>query len=436
MRDLAFALMLLVVLPLALVRPFNAYLLWGWTGLLAPTTYFYGFMVGARVNLVCALLTLALLFLGQVSWREYQANTLTRLYLLFAGHATLVFFFAYSGNPYNDQYYEILVKGLLFCLVMPFFVRERVHFHAMFIVIALGLGIHGVLNGLKTLASAGGHHMLGPEGTMMADRNHLSTALALVLPVLFYLQVYTANRLIRFGFLGAFCMVVLAILGGGSRAGFIAVSVVGLWLVFTTRRKGLALMVVVAAVVGFLAFAPEDITSRLSTIKEANEDSSFMGRVIAWKISSAIALANPVFGGGFHAVQVQPIWDAFKTAPSLLGFFNLPDPEFSAKAAHSIYFEVMGDLGFVGLGIFLIILLRAIWSRYTIKRLTTQLGAPYRWARDMADMLMLSVLAYMVGGASVSLGYLEVIYMVVMLMELLRLHVARALATVTPKRET
>jgi probable O-glycosylation ligase (exosortase A-associated) len=182
---------------------------------------------------------------------------------------------------------------------MPFFVRERVHFHAMFIVIALGLGVHGVLNGLKTVASGGGHNMVGPAGTMLGDRNHLSTALALVLPVLFYLQTHTVNRLIRLGYLGAFCIVVLAILGGGSRAGFIAVSVVGLWLVLTARRKGMALMLVGGAVLAFLAFAPEDITSRLTTIKEAGEDSSFMGRVIAWKISSAIALENPVLVAGF-----------------------------------------------------------------------------------------------------------------------------------------
>ncbi|WP_026435376.1 putative O-glycosylation ligase, exosortase A system-associated [Acidovorax sp. JHL-9] len=430
MRDLAFALMLLAALPLALARPFNAYLLWGWTGLLAPTTYFYGWMVGNRVNFVCALLTLVLLALGRVPWRDYQFNKVTWLYLWLAAHATLAFLLAYAGNPYNDQYFEFLIKGLLFCLVMPFFVRERVHFHAILIVIALGLGVHGVLNGLKTVASGGGHNMLGPAGTMLADRNHLSTALALVLPVLFYLQSYTVNRLIRLGYLGAFCVVVLAILGGGSRAGFIAVSVVGLWLILTSRRKGMALVLVVGAVLAFLAFAPEDITSRLSSIKEADEDSSFMGRVIAWKISSAIALENPIFGGGFHAVQVQAIWDQFKMSPGLLGFLNLPVPEFSAKAAHSIYFEVMGDIGLVGLGLFLFILLRAFWSRQAIKRMTIQLGAPYQWARDMADMLMLAVLAYMVGGASVSLGYLEVIYMVVMLMELLRVHVARALAAV------
>ena len=43
-------------------------------------------------------------------------------------------------------------------------------------------------------------------------------------------------------------------------------------------------------------------------------------------------------------------------------------------------------------------------------------------------MLMLGIIAYMAGGAAVSLAYFEVIYMVVMLMEMLRLHVTRAVA--------
>lgn len=426
MRDLAFALMLLLALPLALARPFNAYLLWGWTAMLAPTTYFYGFMVGARVNLVCALLTLVLLALGRVPWRNYQNNTTTWLYALFALHATLAYLFAYDGNPHNYPYYEFLLKSLMFAVVMPFFVRERVHFHAMFIVIALGLGIHGVLNGLKIIASAGGHLMMGPQGTVLDDRNHLSVALALMLPLLLYLQTYTVNRLIRLGYLGAFCVLVLAILGGGSRGGFIAVSVVGVWLILATRRKGLAVALVAVAVVGFLAFAPENITERMSTIQDVEDDQSFMGRVFAWRVSSAIALVNPVFGGGFHAVQTQAIWDNFKEASGLLGFLHLPVPTFRAKAAHSIYFEVMGDLGFVGLGLFLLILLRALWGRRAIRRATNRLGASYQWAGDMADMLMLAVLAYMVGGASVSLGYYEVMYMLVMLMELLHQHVIRA----------
>ena len=428
MRDLMFALMMLVAVPLAIVRPFNAYLLWAWTAVVVPTSYFYGFMQSARLNYLFAILTLLLIGLGRVPWKSYQPNRVTWFYLVFLLHATLVYFFAYSGNRFNGDYYELLLKGLLFCLVMPFFVRERIHMHVLIIVIVLGLGLHGVLNGLKTVVSAGGHNMLGPAGTMIADRNHLSTALALALPLLYYLFQYSNHRLIRLGFLGGFVVVALAIAGGGSRGGFIALAVVSAWLVMTSRKRwsALALMSILALL--FVNLAPEEWFNRLSTIEDAGADASFMGRVIAWKISSAIALSNPVFGGGFHAVQIQDIWDQFKAAPSLLGFLNLPTPEFSAKAAHSIYFEVMGDMGFVGLFIFLGILLYAIRCRYVIKRQLKVMGPQWLWARDMADMLMLGIIAYMAGGASVSLAYFEVIYMVVMLMELLRLHVARAVA--------
>lgn len=428
MRDLMFALMMLVAVPLAIARPFNAYLFWAWTAVVIPTSYFYGFMASARLNFLFAILTLLLVGLGRVPLKSYQANRVTWFYLLFLFHATLVYYFAYPRNPFNGEYYELILKGLLFSLAMPFFVRERIHMHALILVIALGFGLHGVLNGLKTLATAGGHNMLGPAGTMIADRNHLSTALALALPLLYYLFQQSSHRLVRWGFLGGFVLVALAIAGGGSRGGFIALAVVSGWLVMTSRKRWSALALLAIMAVLFVNLAPEQWFNRLSTIEEAGADASFMGRVIAWKISSAIALHNPVFGGGFHAVQIQGIWDQFKAAPSLLGFLNLPIPDFSAKAAHSIYFEVMGDMGFVGLSIFLGILLQAIRSRYVIKRQLKAMGPQWLWARDMADMLMLGIIAYMAGGAAVSLAYFEVIYMVVMLMEMLRLHVARAVA--------
>ena len=426
MRDLMFAMMMLVAIPLAIARPFNAYLLWAWTAVVIPTSYFFGFMVNARLNFFFAILTLLLIALGRVPWKSYQANRVTWWYLLFLLHATLVFFLAYPGNRFNGEYYELILKGLLFALVMPFFVRKRVDMHVIIIVIVLGFGLHGVLNGLKTIASAGGHLVEGPAGTMIADRNHLSTALALALPLLYYLFQQSAHRLIRLSFLGGFVLVALAIAGSGSRGGFIALSVVGLWLVLTSRKRWSALALLTVMSVAFFALAPAEWFSRLSTIEEAGADASFMGRVIAWQISSAIALGNPVFGGGFHAVQIQGIWDQYVGAPSLLGFLNLPLPDFNAKAAHSIYFEVLGDMGFVGLFLFLGILMQAIRSRYVIKRHLKDMGSQWLWARDMSDMLMLAIIAYMAGGAAVSLAYFEVIYIVVMLMEMLRLHVARA----------
>lgn len=426
MRDLMFACAMLMAVPLAFFKPVIGYYLWGWTALLIPTGYFYGFMAQARLNFTLAILTLVLVVLGSVKWRDYQNNRVTWLYLIFLLHGTLAFALGYPGNPLNAYYYELLVKLMAFCLLMPLFVNSRLRMHVMLLVIVLGLGLHGLLDGLKTLATAGKHVIGGVSGSMLNDRNHLAVALVVALPIAYYLYLYSQNRFVRWGFLCVFGLLALAVMGSKSRGGFLALSVVGVWLIMTSRRKILTFLIVGLLGAAFLTYSPEQWSDRISTIQRVDQDESFMARVVAWKISSAVALGNPIFGGGFHAVQTQYVWDTFRMSQGLLGFVDTPVPEPTARAAHSIYFEIMGDTGFVGFFIFLTILFHAIYSRFAIKRMVNRLGPQYIWARDMADMLMLSIIAYMAGGAGVSLGYLEAIYIVIMLMEMLRVHVRNA----------
>ena len=422
MRDLMVASFLVVLVPLAFYRPFVAYLLWGWTALLIPTNYLYGFLAGGRFNFLFAILTLVLVAFGRVKGVAYEFNRTTGLMLLFMVHVSLSVLFGYPGNPHNAYYYEIFLKAMVYCLLAPLFITSRVRLHAMLLMIALGLGFHGVVIGLKLVSSGGGHIVVGPNGSMLFDRNHLSTALAMALPILYYLYMHSARKWVKLGLLAAFGLTAFTIMGSGSRGGFVALAVTGLWLVKTSRRKFATLFVVASLGIAFYSFAPESWLSRLQTIEHVEEDMSFMGRVIAWKMSSAIALANPLFGGGIHAVQVQYVWDQFLTAQGLLGFISTPIPTFSAKAAHSIYFETMGDLGFVGFLLFLALLLNGLLARREIRTLLAGTGKRHLWAIDMADMLMLSILAYMVGGLNVSLAYLESIYIVLVTIEMLKRH--------------
>ena len=428
MRDLMVASFLVVLVPLAFYRPFVAYLLWGWTALLIPTNYLYGFLSGGRFNFLFAVLTILLVVFGRVKGVSYQINRTTGLLLLFMVHVSLSVLFGYAGNPHNAYYYEIFLKAMVYCLMAPLFITSRLRLHAMLLMVALGLGFHGVVVGLKLIASGGGHMVVGPDGTMIADRNHLSTALALALPILYYLYMHSARRWVKLGLLAAFGLTAFTIMGSGSRGGFVAMAVTGLWLIKTSRRKFATLFVVSCLGIVFYAFAPESWLARLETIEHAEEDASFMGRVIAWKISSAIALSNPLFGGGLHAVQVQYVWDQFVTSQGLLGFISTPIPTFNAKAAHSIYFEIMGDLGLVGFLLFMVLLLNGLYARREIRRLLANTGKRHQWATDMADMLMLSVVAYMVGGLFVSLAYLEAIYIVLVIIEMLRQNVLRMVA--------
>lgn len=428
MRDLMVASFLVVLIPLAFYRPFVAYLLWGWTTVLIPTNYLYGFLAGGRFNFLFAILTLVLVFLGRVKGASYQFNRTTALMLLFMVHVSLSVLFGYAGNPHNAYYYEIFLKGMVYCLLAPLFLTSRIRLHAMLVMVALGFGFHGMVIGLKLIASGGGHIVTGPTGSMLYDRNHLSTALAMSLPILYYLYMHSARKWVKLGLLAAFGLTAFAIVGSGSRGGFVALAVTGLWLVKTSRHKFATLFGVVCLGIVVYAFAPESWLNRLQTIEHADEDASFMGRVIAWKISSAIALSNPLFGGGLHAVQIQYVWDQFLTAQGLLGFISTPIPTFRAKAAHSIYFETMGDLGLMGFLLFMVLLLNGLYARRQIRRLLAPTGKRHLWASDMADMLMLSIMAYMVGGLFVSLAYLEANYIVLIVMEMLRQHVLKLVA--------
>jgi len=63
----------------------------------------------------------------------------------------------------------------------------------------------------------------------------------------------------------------------------------------------------------------------MDTIESVNEDSSFLGRIVAWKEAILIAADNPMFGGGFKAGQHAIIWKYGWTARAICSF-NPPCP--------------------------------------------------------------------------------------------------------------
>src|SRR5258706_10100751 len=78
-------------------------------------------------------------------------------------------------------------------------------------------------------------------------------------------------------------------------------------------------------------------------------------------------------------------------------------------AAHSIYFQILGEHGFVGLALFLLLWI-LLWrdASWIIRR--TQGQDELRWASDLARMIQVSLIGYLVGGAFLSLAYYDVPY--------------------------
>lgn len=423
MRDVMMLGAMMVLVPLAFANTFNAYLLWGWTALLSPTFYLFGFMQGLRYNLIFAAITLGLWMIGKLDMKgKFSANGTTVLLTVFTIHVTISAIVGYDGNPWNWVTYENFIKSAIFVLLIPVFVTTRLRLHALVLMVCLALGFHGVVEGLKMVASAGTHKVRGIPTTMMSDNNHFAVGMCMVMPILVYLMLNLKDRLARFAAMSGLGLTVLAVMGTSSRGGFLSLAVLAIWYALTSRRKILGAFLVVVLAFLALQLAPDSWFERMESIKSAEQDTSFMGRVIAWKISAAVGLANPVFGGGLHAVQSAPVWHEFMYRTEFLSFISTPAPEPYPRAAHSIYFEILGDLGVLGFTLFIGLIINAFLTARRIRKLVV--GRPeLLWARDLSDALKLALVAYCVGGGGVSLGYFDLFYVVIMVIEALRQHV-------------
>jgi O-antigen ligase len=85
---------------------------------------------------------------------------------------------------------------------------------------------------------------------------------------------------------------------------------------------------------------PDNWSDRMATIGDEQADDSVMGRFSAWWVAWGIGWHYP-FGVGFNASR-----------PELFAAYS-PYPQFGTPAAHSIYFQVLGHHGFIGLFIYI-----------------------------------------------------------------------------------
>lgn len=404
---------LLGMVPMAFMNGLVAFLFWGYTTVLTPANYLYGFMQDVRFNFIFAAIALSLLVLGKtrLSKEKVTLSWAHWLIIIFFIHANLTYFFGFTPNPLAAERYENFIKGFAFVLAVPFFVKDRYGIYAILIMIALGLGLHGVVEGLKFIVSGGVHQVSGVGNSSLNDNNLFALGMVIVLPILLFFFNTLREKYARYAALSASVLTILTIIATNSRGGFLAMSVLGVWYFIASRRKGFAALALVVGVVLVFSMAPDSWFERVSTIGTASDDQSFMNRVAAWRVSLSIGMSNPIFGGGFSAVQNFWIWDQYKDMSSI---FAIDMSLYSAKAAHSIYFQVIGDMGFVGLALYLFMFYSAHFNRKCIRSKIKKSGrTDMVWAVDMADTMFLSLFAFMVGGAGVSLPYYEIIFILI-----------------------
>ena len=301
--------------------------------------------------------------------------------------------------------WEKVMKIDFMLLVAVTVLCTRKHVLAFVWVLVFSLGFYGVKGGVFTIATGGTYLVWGPPDSFIEGNNELAVALVMIIPLMRFLQLQAQSQWIRHGMTAVILLSAVSALGTRSRGALLAIIATAAIMWVRDRKKlGSGILILLAAAT-LLAFLPTEWGDRMSTIGDYEQDSSAMGRINAWWMAFNLA-KDRFFGGGF----------AISTGIVFAQYAPVPD---DVHAAHSIYFQVLGEHGFVGLLLYLLVW-TLTWRSASWLRTNGPKHIASAWTADLGAMCQASIAAYAVGGAFLSLAYFDLPYNVLVLLVVTR----------------
>ena len=277
---------------------------------------------------ISALLFLYILSKNSIS-EAYQYRQL-KYFSLFIFLTALALFHgliqSYAIDPLKQQI------GYLVLLLVGFYIMDEFRKIALFAMFFVSMHIYLVVinfHMFQQTVRAG----FFKAGYFLGDGNDFAWSLNVALPMALFLAIYFKKTLFKVAALGAFLVILIGIIGTQSRGATLALSagLLYMWLMVSKKKVlGLVYMAIIFGVVAFLA--PQGYFQRMETIKSYEEDSSAMGRLMAWGHATEMALDHPLLGvgaGSFNSAYGR--------------FYRKPGDPVRWVSTHSVYIKIIGE---------------------------------------------------------------------------------------------
>jgi putative inorganic carbon (hco3(-)) transporter len=391
MRDYVFISLLIALCGLAVRHPWTGVLSWTWISVMNPHAYTW-----AAATMPVAAAVAGSTFVGALITREARRFFVapeSAMLLLFMMWITFALPFSFSVEGSYDMWWKVMKIDIMI-LVTLVLLQSRRQIELFVWVVVLSLGYYGVKGGIFTIMTGGAHRVLGPGG-FISGNNEIALGLIMVIPLMRFLQLQARRHWAKLVWTPAMVLTAVAALGSQSRGAFLAIAAMAIYLWIKSPRKlvfGVGIMLTAFAALGLMSDAWD---ARMSTISTYETDGSAMGRINAWWMAWNLAKDN-FTGGGFDIYN-----------PAIFVRYA-PDPR-DVHAAHSIYFQVLGEQGFVGLFLFLLLWL-LVWRSAGWLIREGNRSEDTQWCRNIGAMCQVSLIGYAVGGAFLSLAYFDLPY--------------------------
>jgi probable O-glycosylation ligase (exosortase A-associated) len=399
-RDILVTAIVLGTLPFVLRHAYIGVFLWTWLSVMNPHRLTWSFAYSAPFAAMAAGATLIALLLTKDPVRLPRSGT---LYVLIAFVAWMCITTALAIFPADSWVWLVRVlKIMLMTVVAMAVLHEKQHIQIFVWINTLSLAFFGIKGGLYTIRTGGTGMVWGPGG-FIEGNNEIGLAILMTIPFLYYLRLTTDHKWIRRGLVAAMLLCAVAVLGTQSRGAFLAIAVMSVVLWWRSPKKLLFGTGAVIAGIAVLSVMPWSIEERVRSITEYETDGSAVGRLNAWE--TALNIANGRLTGAGFEMYNPIVWKIYAPDPHER---RATDPSI-VRATHSIYFQVLGEHGWIGLALFLLLWLMT-WREATRLRRRARGDPQFEWVFHLAGMSQVSLVGFAVGGAFLSLAYVDFAY--------------------------
>ncbi len=419
MRDLAFIGFLVALFGLGFRRPFVFVLAYVYIDIVSPQRLTYMLLNSVPISLIAVMAAVGtwLIFDDKRDTRVAPRQLLILLLLIYCAITTRNADFPIEAMGKWDWVW----KALAFAIFLPLTLRTKLRIESLLLFMILSASSIVIVGGIKTLFSGGGYgelNLMVSNNSGLYEGSIISTVAVCIVPlVLWFARHGTIFRpdwkVKAFCYALAFSCLLIPV-GTSARTWLVCIGLLALLMLRDAKRRVMYLALMAAAPIVAMPFLPQSFLDRMQTIQNHESDTSASTRVAVWKWTIDYAKTHP-FGGGFDAyLQNDLRFETVKVEGSG-GNISIQRTAESdhARAYHSSYFEMLGEQGYPGLALWLIINLAGVFRMEVLRQRYRKAGADEAWIAPLASALQSAHVVYLLGAAFVGIAFQPFIYMLI-----------------------
>lgn len=403
MRDYVLTAFIFAILPVCFLKPWLGVIAWNWLGLMNPHRNTWDFAFTMPFAMMIGGATLLGLLIAKdrkpVPWnRELAIGVILMIYFTF----TTVF--AWAPGPAWAQWNKVL-KIVLMTIVATMLIYGFDRIRTLMWTIVLSIGFYGVKGFFFVLRSGGGERVQGPEGTFLEGNTFVGLAFVMVIPLMIFMAREEQRVWLKRLLYTMAVMTIISTIFTYSRGAYLGLIVIIPLIFLSARKKVVAACILIPAVLIGPLVIPEKVFQRADQIENYQEEGSANQRLQSWTVAWNLVKDYPITGAGFE----------FEYAPDDHRWLSYSSEKYHwalkrSSSAHSIYFQILGQHGYIAFILFMVLLFGTLVSLNKTKKLALT-NKDTAWLAGYAGGLQVGVVGYMISGAFLSSAYFDLAWL-------------------------